>query len=115
MKNKSIYPRKKNTAYKKYGNNSVEEKNDSMMVKVYVSVIMILFTLAIANLNIPEAEKLQLNLKTAISENITVEQAKQISQKGIKKLMAFKEKEMPKKVEDSVEEVFLPNDAAEAN
>jgi hypothetical protein len=86
-----------------------------MMVKVYVSALMIVITLAIANLNNPKAEELQLSLKTAISQSITAQQARQLSKKGIEKIMTFKGKDVTKKVEDAVEEVFLPNDASTVN
>jgi len=115
MKNKRVYPRKKNTTAKKYGDNSLEEKKASFLAKVYVSAIMLVLTFAIANLNNPKAEELQVSLKTAISETVTVQQARQISQKGIDKLMSFKENGITKKVEDTVEEAFLPEDASKVN
>jgi len=115
MKNKRMYPHKKFTTAKKYGDNSLEEKKESLLVKVYVSAIMLALTFAIASLNNPKAEELQITLKTAISQSITAQQARQISQKGIKKLMSFKENGITKKVEDTVEEVFLPEDASKVN
>ncbi|MGE4214624.1 MAG: hypothetical protein AB7E42_07615 [Anaerotignaceae bacterium] len=115
MKNKRVYPHKKFTTTKKQGDNIIEERKERMMVKVYVSALMIVMTLAISNLNNPKAEELQLSLKTAISQSITAQQARQISQKGIEKIMTFRGKDVTKKVEDTVEEVFLPNDASTVN
>lgn len=114
-KNKRTYQHKKFTTAKKYADNILDDKKERMMVKVYVSVLMIVLTFAISNVNNAKAEKLQLTLKTAISQSITVQQARQISQKGIEKIMSFNGKDMTKKVEDTVEEVFLPNDAATVN
>ncbi|MDD3569756.1 MAG: hypothetical protein PHY44_01470 [Lachnospiraceae bacterium] len=115
VKTKRTYPKKNSTTAKKYDENIFGEKKERMMVKAYVSVLMIVLTFAIANLNNPAAEKLQVSLKTAISESITVQQAKEMSQKGIEKIMTFKGKDVAEKVEDTVEEVFLPNDAATVN
>lgn len=115
MKNKRAYPHKKFTTGKKHGDNSLEGKKERMLVKVYVSALMIVFTLVIANVNNPKAEELQVSLKTAISQSITAQQARQIGQKGIEKIMTFQGKNMTQKVEDAVEEVFLPNDASTVN
>ncbi|MEA5085458.1 MAG: hypothetical protein VB018_15165 [Lachnospiraceae bacterium] len=115
IKNKRTYQHKRYTTAKKYLDNTLGDKKERMIVKLYVSVLMILFSLAIANVNNPKAEKLQLSLKTAISQSITAQQAKEISQKGIEKIMTFKGNDVAKKVEDTVEEVFLPNDAATVN
>ena len=114
-KNKRAYQHRKFTTAKKYQDSTISDKKERMMVKVCVSAIMIVLSLAIANVNNPKAERLQLALKTAISQSITSQQARQISQKGIEKIMTFKGKDMTKKVEDTVEEVFLPNDAATVN
>lgn len=115
IKTKRTYPKKNYTTAKKYDDNTFAEKKERMMVKVYVSALMLVLTFAIANVNNPKAEKLQLSLKTAISQSITAQQAKEISQKGIEKIMTFKGNDVAKKVEDTVEEVFLPNDAATVN
>lgn len=114
-KNKRTYPHRKFTTAKKYADNAIVDKKERTMVKVYVSALMIVLTLAIANVNNPKAEKLQLTLKTAISQSISVQQAKEIGEKGIEKIITFNGKEVTKKVEDTVEEVFLPNDAATVN
>lgn len=115
VKNKRSYLHKKYTASKKQRDNTQEEKTENMLVKVYVSVLMIVLAFAITHLNNPKAEALQVSLKTAISQNVTIEEAKQIGEKSIDKIRTFRGKDMAEQVEDTVEEVFLPNDAATVN
>lgn len=88
MKKKPVHKRRTPQGMKK---KDEDPKKERFMLRVYVSLIMIMLCLAVSRMESPEAVSLNQRLKTAVSESITLDEARKMGEAGIEKIEAFKD------------------------
>lgn len=103
----SNYPKKKES--------SLTSKQEAVFIKTCVSLILIIAVFFITRVGSEKADVLKAQLKTAITENISFDEAKEYGEKGIEVIKNIKESQTERMEEIFDNEMLLPNDAALSN